>query len=1112
MSPTLTQQLTAHFYYWEVRGRGWQVWECPVEIEPAFEPFYFHYYNPEPVIDDAKKPTLLSSIADKLTGSNSQALTKTENSYHEEEFNHPEPYIFTDTSEIAEITISLPPDQKVSTDIVEHFLLNLTHCTLPLSFEIIGSADSIIVQMTCRTTDLFQLKQQLQAHFPGAVFNEEKDFLINLWNKDKDVLFVDFGLSQEFMRPLKIFRSLDPDPLIGIIGALENLRAGEIGLIQILFQAVRNPWSQSIARAVTDGEGKSFFQDAPEMIHLAAEKISKPLFACVIRVASQASYHNRALEIVRAVSSGLTVFSNPKSNELIPLNNDGYDDLYHQDDLLFRRTCRSGMILNSDELLSIMHPPSTSIKSPKLVRELKKTKPVPSIATGHNLVLGINTHQGKETKVSLNTEQRIRHTYLIGATGSGKSTLLLNLIAQDIKNGLGLAVLDPHGDLIDKVLGYIPEERFEDVILLDPADSDYPIGLNILSAHSELEKNVLSSDLAAVFKRLSTSWGDQMTSVLGNAILAILESRDGGTLVDLRRFLVEKSFRESFLKTIADPEVVYYWQNEFPLLSGKPQASVLTRLDTFLRPKLIRNMVAQKDGLNFENILNSKKIFLCKLAQGLIGEENSYLLGTLIVSKLHQIAMSRQARSEKDRDNFFLYIDEFQNFITPSMASILSGARKYHLGLILAHQELRQLWNRDTELANSVISNPGTRICFRLGDFDAQKLSNGFSSFDEKDLQNLSVGEAIVRIERAEFDFNLKTFPAHEIDDSKAEERKTKLIALSREKYAKRREEIEKILIENSRAQDTKSPQPVYSEAKEIRVKPVVSLALADIISNEELSLLKFLSENPGIFVTKAYQILNLSGYKGDKFKENLIEKGLIVQEETRDGKGGRLAKVLNITEKGTRSIESSPLAGKGGDYHKYLQSAVKEQAEVFGWKAKIEEKIKGSIETVDVGLIKDDIKIAVEISSTTKPEQEVQNIRKCLEAGYDYIFCIAEDEEKLVKIKSSSRKHFNARERERIRFVLPSQVKNLLSSAGSMGVNIETKIVSEKIPKQKQLMGTEEAAEFLGISKNTLYEWVIQRKVPFIKVGRLTKFKKVALEEWLENNSHEINRKDYID
>ncbi len=279
-----------------------------------------------------------------------------------------------------------------------------------------------------------------------------------------------------------------------------------------------------------------------------------------------------------------------------------------------------------------------------------------------------------------------------------------------------------------------------------------------------------------------------MNTVLANAIMAFLESSEGGTLSDLRRFLVEPGFRAQFLPTVQDPEIVYYWQKEFPLLTGKPQGPILTRLDTFLRPKVIRHMVSQKENrIDFAAIMNGRKILLAKLSQGFIGEENSYLLGTLIVSKLNQTAVSRQNMAASERKHFYLYVDEFHNFVTPSLAAILAGARKYNLGLVLAHQELHQLSNRDSDVASAVISNPYTRVCFRLGDFDAKKLEEGFSFFKAKDLQNLSVGHAVCRIERAEYDFNLKITPLPAVEAELAARRREQIVAASRERYATRR-------------------------------------------------------------------------------------------------------------------------------------------------------------------------------------------------------------------------------------------------------------------------------------------------------------------------------------
>jgi predicted DNA-binding transcriptional regulator AlpA len=787
------EALTRQFYDWEIRGRGWQVFDRPVALEPPFRPFFGHFVAVPPgtPVDDGRRPTFLSSFIDGIF----KPPTRPEIILHEEA--EPELVYVTSDTRLIEVRAVLPPETKITKDAAAQFLMSLGHGSRPASFEVVGTDEAIIVQLAAAESDRRQVREQLQAYFPEALLSESRGYLEALWDTTgaKATAAVDFGLSKEFMRPLRSFERFDPDPLAGLIGAMSELGEGEIAVFQVLFVPVCRPWPESIMRAVTDNAGDSFFVDDPGVVKLAEEKISSPLFAAIIRVAAQSPKDRNAWRIAQAMGKSLRQFTAAVSNELIPLANDGYPDTQHADDVVGRRSCRAGLIVNRDELVSLVHLPSASARSAKLKREERKTKAAPSLALGHALVLGENHHVEKTVRVSMSTEQRVRHMHLIGASGSGKSTLLLNLIVQDIEDGNGLAVLDPHGDLIDQVITRIPDERIKDVVLLDPSDDAFPVGFNILSAHSDLERNLLASDLISVFKRLSTSFGDQMTTVLGNAILAFLESTEGGTLSDLRRFLVEPGFRERFLATVQDSEVVYYWHKEFPLLTGKPQGPILTRLDTFLRPKVIRHMVSQKENrLDFAEIMNGRKILLAKLSQGLIGEENSYLLGTLIVSKLNQIATSRQNIAASLRQPFYLYIDEFHNFMTPSLAPILSGARKYNLGLVLAHQELHQLSNRDGDIASAVISNPYTRVCFRLGDFDAKKLEDGFSFFKAKDLQNLSVGEAIVRMERAEYDFNLKTVPMSPVEPSLAASRRETIVTSSRERYARSREEVETVI------------------------------------------------------------------------------------------------------------------------------------------------------------------------------------------------------------------------------------------------------------------------------------------------------------------------------
>ena len=837
---TQTERLTAQFYAWEQRGRGWQVWDYPVGLEPPFEPFFFHH-APQPiaVLDDARKPTLLSTIAEGIRSwFRPETHPEPVPTVGEPVAGELEPEPVYEAGPLVAIQASIPPTLKVGREVSEQLLLSLSACSRPLSFELIGRRDAIIAQLVCRPDDQSHVCQQLQAHFPDVVLAEETDALVEHWEtvEPRETVTVDFGLSNEFMRPLRTFGHFDPDPLTAVAGALTGLETDEIGVFQILFTAARQPWADSVLRAVTDWEGKAFFADAPEMVALAKEKVGRPLFASLIRVAAQSPTYGRGWEVATALGGALAQFARPTSNELIPLANDGYPDADHEEDFLLRQSRRNGMILNSEELVSLVHLPSASVRSPKLVREVKRSKAAPEIATGPGVMLGKNVHAKHTTTVTLTPEQRLQHMHVIGASGTGKSTLLLNLILQDMENGDGLAVFDPHGDLIDQILGYVPEERVEDVILLDPADEEYPVGFNILHAHSALEQNLLASDLVAVFRRLSTSWGDQMTSVLGNAVLAFLESEESGTLADLRRFLIESEFRQQFLKTVRDPEVVYYWQREFPLLSGKPQAPVLTRLDTFLRPKPIRYMVAQRENqLDFGTIMNERKILLAKLAQGLIGEENATLLGSLLVSKFHQLAMSRQELAQAERRPFYVYMDEFQHFVTPSMAAILAGARKYRLGLVLAHQDLRQL-SKDQDVLSAVLSNPYTRICFRVGGPDAKKLEDGFALFDSKDLQNLGLGEAICRVERAEYDFNLNTQPLPSVDLAVARERRERVIIRSRETYAVQREKVEALLAQQRSSARPPAAEPPRAQRAQIPSKSAPALVPPAVVQEVQES------------------------------------------------------------------------------------------------------------------------------------------------------------------------------------------------------------------------------------------------------------------------------------
>lgn len=851
------------FADWERRLRGWRIWDYAVSLEPAFLPIKTP--APQvvaPVQDDAK----IQGGFGRLFGrnqANQQRVSINESRLLPQQTGEAsnKPTAFYRNESLSELSIILPKEFDASPAVCEQFFLSLSSFSTPVSFEILADASSISIQLACDYSLASHLKNQIKTFFSDCVINENQAVLKSHLTNQEQTVIADFGLARQLLSPLQAFRSYNPDPLTGLISSLANLQAGEKAVVQILFQKAKQNWAEEVNKVFANADFKSVFSN---QISLLREKFSAPLFAVLVRLAVESPDKAQSWNILRRIGSSFSQFATPNGNELIALSNDGLSANNHFLSVLNRTSYRSGMLLSAIELASLAHLPSSAVKVEKLKRETANTKAVPNTALNHTLILGINEHQGNIRQVSLSDEQRTRHIHSIGSSGSGKSTLLLNLIKQDLENNQGLCAIDPHGDLIDSVIENVPESRIKDVILLDPSDSEYPIGFNILRAKSELEKTLLSSDLVATFRRMATSWGDVMDSVLANAVLAFVESDKGGTLFELKRFLVEKDFRNEFLKTVRDEGVRYFWQNEFPLIHGKPQSSILIRLDTFLRQKLIRNIVCQKENkLDFRRIMDNRKVLLIKLSQGLIGEENAYLLGTLLVSKLYQTALSRQ--DSNSRPYFWLYLDEFHHFITPSMESILSGVRKYNIGLHLAHQEFRQLQSRSGEVASSVLSNCYTRICFRLGDTDAEKFASGFSFFDAKALQNLGIGEAIARIERAEYDFNLKTSQIPNVDKETANQRIQAILQNTREQYSKPKPEVERELLSERTALqtlvETKQEKIIQIQPEKASTKSVEPIEQAEIISLEEdaqadnshrylQNIIKRIGENNGFVAT----------------------------------------------------------------------------------------------------------------------------------------------------------------------------------------------------------------------------------------------------------------------
>ncbi len=405
------------------------------------------------------------------------------------------------------------------------------------------------------------------------------------------------------------------------------------------------------------------------------------------------------------------------------------------------------------------------------------------------------TFRNQERVFGIKTDDRRRHMYIIGKTGMGKTNLLENLVVQDIRNGHGICYIDPHGDTAEKLLKAIPANRINDVIYLNPADQNFPLAFNVMESVDPDYRHLVSSGLIGVFKKIwADSWGPRLEYILRNAILALLEY-PGSTLLGVTRILVDKKYRERVVDKVTDPVIRQFWVDEFPKWSDKVLQEVVSpiqnKVGQFLSSSLIRNIVGQtKSSFDIREIMDGRKILILNLSKGRIGEDNSALLGAMMITKIQLAAMGRVDIAEDTRNDFYLYVDEFQNFATESFANILSEARKYHLNLILANQYITQI---DEKVRDAIFGNAGTIISFRVGAMDAEFLEKEFEPvFMQNDIVNLPKYNIYLKlmIDGIAGDaFSAKVLPPVYIEDTMENEQK--IIAASRERYASSKEEVE---------------------------------------------------------------------------------------------------------------------------------------------------------------------------------------------------------------------------------------------------------------------------------------------------------------------------------
>jgi CxxC-x17-CxxC domain-containing protein len=449
------------------------------------------------------------------------------------------------------------------------------------------------------------------------------------------------------------------------------------------------------------------------------------------------------------------------------------------------------------------------------------------------------TFRNRKIKFGIKTDDRRRHMYLIGKTGMGKSTILENMIVADIRAGRGVAVVDPHGDLAEKVMQYIPAERIKDVVFFNPSDTDFPIAFNIVEAVDIKVRHLVASGLVGVFKKLwADSWGPRLEYILRNAILAVLDYPNS-TLLSVIQMLSDKTYRKKVINEVKDPVVKAFWVKEFASYADKFASEAVSpiqnKVGQFLSSSLIRNIVGQtRSSIDVRKVMDEGKILIMNLSKGYIGEDNSALLGAMMITKIQLAAMSRVDIPEKERRDFYLYIDEFQNFSTESFATILSEARKYHLNLIIAHQYMEQLTD---EVKAAVFGNVGTLVAFRVGAIDAEELVKEFTPvFEEEDILNLPKYEFYVKLMIdgvASSPFSARGLPPL------TEEEKThnlqKAVDWTRQNYAKPQVDVESEIMKIHFTEDVPAKPPVparegtiktFSEAARPETPPPPPLAV----------------------------------------------------------------------------------------------------------------------------------------------------------------------------------------------------------------------------------------------------------------------------------------------
>ena len=620
-----------------------------------------------------------------------------------------------------------------------------------ISFEIVAKKEDItfFVWMYQEHRDL--VEKQIHGAYPDAEIQEVEEY--NIFSEEGKVAYKSFQLKKADYYPLKTYKDLPTDALSALTSALAKMGEGEAAAIQLLISPAEGEWQSNGKKYISSTKKseanpeEAAYKVSGKELEAVENKVSRPGFEISLRVVVVSPQEEMAKMHLSNISTAFSQFNsehNSLGSRTVRRKASFVEDFVYRYMPKFNVMGNRKSILNSEELATMFHFPNKLITTPHINWLNAKTAPAPAEIPSEGTYLGMSTYRGTKRPVYISDKDRLRHTYIVGKTGTGKSVFLVDLIMQDIRAGKGLCFLDPHGDAVNEILQMIPPERAEDVIYFQPSDFERPMGINLLEAATEQQKHFVANTVINMMYKLFDPYktgivGPRFEHTVRNAMLTAM-SAQGFTFVELKRILTDQKFVQELLPLVQDPIVRRFWTDQIAQTSEFHKSETLdyitSKFGRFVTNKLIRNIIGQSvSSFDFREVMDSGKILLVNLSKGELGEENSSFLGLVLVPRILMAAMSRTDIPEEQRRDFYLYVDEFQNFATPDFAQILSEARKYRLGLTVANQFIGQI---DEEVKNAIFGNVGTMITYRVGVNDANYLAREFApQFGEDDLLNI---------------------------------------------------------------------------------------------------------------------------------------------------------------------------------------------------------------------------------------------------------------------------------------------------------------------------------------------------------------------------------------